>query len=319
VRQLYPLVLAVAAVVVGLAVFELIDVQTFRRLLNLSNVSVPRDGLPSIKSLFYHPVVFAWFTGFVALFLYAAHVVLRRWWLLGAAVVFNVANVLAGRRRAIAGLVAGLIVGFAASSRAAGTIGAALRTWWPIAAGAAVLALAFLPSLLGLVTLTLSHEPVPGQGSPEGRIALYTTSVAIARDNLPFGVGLGRYGSAVSRNPYSPVYADYGLDRIDGLSPENSMFVTDTFWPRILGETGVTGLGALLVFCVTLGIGAWRAVRANIDDALTRAFLLGCWMVFAQALIETLASSMFDSPPRAYLLFGAVGVALSIGRRFSPS
>jgi hypothetical protein len=37
-------------------------------------------------------------------------------------------------------------------------------------------------------------------------------------------------------------------------------------------------------------------------------------MVFVAGLVETLASSMFDSPPRIYLLFGAVGVALSVAR-----
>ena len=95
--------------------------------------------------------------------------------------------------------------------------------------------------------------------SPDARIALYNTSVLIARDRFPFGVGLGRYGSGTSRDPYSPVYHEYGLDKIDGLSPQHSAFISDTFWPRILGETGVIGLAALLVFTVVLTIQVWRA------------------------------------------------------------
>jgi len=51
-----------------------------------------------------------------------------------------------------------------------------------------------------------------------------------------------------------------------------------------------------------------------VNDPLVQAFLLGTWMVFTQALVETMASSLFDSPPRIYLLFGVVGVALALAR-----
>jgi hypothetical protein len=64
-----------------------------------------------------------------------------------------------------------------------------------------------------------------------------------------------------------------------------------------------------------LTIQIWRAALAKDTDLLIRAFLLGAWMVFVQSLVETLASSMFDSPPRIYLLFGTVAVALAIARR----
>jgi hypothetical protein len=37
--------------------------------------------------------------------------------------------------------------------------------------------------------------------------------------------------------------------------------------------------------------------------------------VFAQAIVESLASSMFHSPPRVYLLYLAFGVVLSLAWR----
>jgi hypothetical protein len=314
VRQAYPIVLAVGALVLALAGVELIDPAKFHSVLNVVSVGVPRADLPSVTSVFFHPMLFAWFTGFLALFMYAGHVVLRRWWLLAAAMAFSVGTVLAGRRRAIAGVAAGLASGFAVFVRAAPDRRRALRAWLPVAAGTAVLTLAFLPWLIGLATLTLG-PPQPDNANPDARVALYKASVAIAADNFPFGVGLGRFGSPVSRDPYSPVYAAYGLDAIDGLGPERPSFVTDAFWPRILGETGVIGLAALLMFTAAVALGLWRAARARVGDPLVRAFLLGSSMVFAQAIIETLASAMFESPQRAYLLFGTVGVALSIARR----
>ena len=44
----------------------------------------------------------------------------------------------------------------------------------------------------------------------------------------------------------------YGLNQVWGLSPKWHQFISDTFWPMILVETGVVGLlsyvGAILVF-----------------------------------------------------------------------
>ena len=173
----------------------------------------------------------------------------------------------------------------------------------------------FLPSLVGLTQSAVDEATDSGTA----RVALYEASVRIAADHFPLGVGFGRYGSAPTRTDYSPVYYEYGLDRVRGLGPDNPAYVGDTFWPRILGETGVGGLIALLVFVVLLGRDVWLAGQRRYRDPLVSAFVLGAWMVFLQALVETLASSLFDAPPRAYLLFGALGVALSLGRRDSET
>ncbi len=319
IRQLYPVVLAIGVFVLALVPLELADPARFRATLNLSDISTPREGLPSVKSVFYHPVLFSWFTAFVGIYLVAGYVFLRRWWLLLGAAAFSVGTVLAGRRRAIASVGAALIAGIAAFARSERSARTTLRAWWPAVVAVVLVGLVFLPSLVGLADVTLYPAPGTGTGTPDARVALYQTSVLIARDDFPFGAGLGRYGSGVSRDPYSPVYAEYGLDQIDGLSEQHSNFVSDTFWPRILGETGVIGLIALLIFTVVLTLQVWRAVRAPTADLLVRAFLLGTWMVFVQALVETLASSMFDSPPRIYLLFGAVAVALSVARQTSDA
>ena len=76
------------------------------------------------------------------------------------------------------------------------------------------------------------------------RVALYAGSVAIARDEFPLGVGMGRYGSQMSREEYSPVYQRYQLHRVFGLREHRPIAVTDTFWPMVLGETGVIGFVA---------------------------------------------------------------------------
>ena len=103
-------------------------------------------------------------------------------------------------------------------------------------------------------------------------MALYKTSALVGRDYFPLGAGLGRYGSWLSREHYSPLYAEYGLNDVRGLAPARpagdglrarvaAPSATDTFWPAILGEMGVIGLIAYLGFMATLGWMLWFEVQ----------------------------------------------------------
>jgi hypothetical protein len=162
----------------------------------------------------------------------------------------------------------------------------------------------------------------PRPGSPthpdevrtqDARLALYLTSIDVARDHFPLGAGLGRYGSPLSRTSYSPIYYEYGLNFVYGLGWEHTTYITDTFWPQILGEAGVLGLLAYALFIGAIGRSLWRATRL-LGTPFSYAFALATWMVFVHALIETLASSMFHSPPRVYLLFVCVGMTIAMLR-----
>jgi hypothetical protein len=138
--------------------------------------------------------------------------------------------------------------------------------------------------------------------------------VEIGVDYFPLGAGMGRYGSWVSRDPYSPLYYEYGLSDVRGLRPTNPNAATDTFWPSILGEIGAIGLAAYVAFLVTIAWMLWKeAGRA--DGVTLRVLRLGAGMAFAQAIMESVASSMFHSPPRAYLFFLVVGLVASLAWR----
>lgn len=287
-----------------------------------------RAGLPAIKSLFYHPQLFAWFCALLALYLFAYHAVLRRPWALALALVLSVGTILAARRRAIAAVFAGVVAGIVwEASRGRGGMWRRLGRWVPAAAGTLILFFAFLPAFAGLYQLTLDRYS-PGQGGGGGtipgsvlgstepaatpaRLALYIGSIEIAQDHLPLGVGLGRYGSWLSREHYSPVYAQYGLDRVYGLSPTNPRFITDTFWPQILGELGILGLLAYTGFLAALGLDIWSVSRLPNLPAEMQAVILGTGLVFVQTLVESLASPVFNSPPQIYLIMFAVGGLLS--------
>lgn len=76
----------------------------------------------------------------------------------------------------------------------------------------------------------------------------YKTGMEIMfKDYIPFGSGLGSFGTAAAAKEYSPLYYDYQLNNVGGLTPENPMFLADAFYPT-LAEFGIVGLFFFLWF-----------------------------------------------------------------------
>jgi hypothetical protein len=329
---------AVAGVGIIVLVFgwiEIIDARGFREFLGLNHYPSSRSGIPVVKSLFVHPAPYGFFMAFIALFFYAQFVLTRQWRWLALAMAFTTGPMLSARRRAILALLAGLVAGILESVSRLRRPMAVLREWAPVAVSVVLVLALFTPGLIGLYELTVSRYvtrdftdpdlegelPTSDEGdtNPQARIALYRGSVEIGADYFPLGGGLGRYASWMSREDYSPLYEEYELSTIKGLTPDNPTFATDTFWPQILGEAGVFGLAAYLTFIGSLAYVLWREAK-RVDERMYRLLRLGAGMVFAQAIVESLASSMFHSPPRVYLLYLAVGIVLSLAwRRDQPT
>ena len=71
---------------------------------------------------------------------------------------------------------------------------------------------------------------------------MYQVSAQIAVDYFPLGSGAGTFGSAPSRDIYySNLYHYYGLSGHYGASPLYSSYLMDTWWPKILAESGFVG------------------------------------------------------------------------------
>ena len=327
----FMIVVTVALTVLALSAVEFFGPAAFQETLGLPPYDRSRGGVPVVKSLFSHPVLFAWFSAFVALLAYAQFTVTRRWRWLAVGVLLSTGPFLAARRRAILALLAGLGAAFAESLRRTRNPRELVRMWSPVLLGLALVAAIFSSGLVGLVELTVERylpdigqpaptevpgpaEPVEGDENPQARVALYQGSVEVARDYFPLGGGFGRYGSWMSRVEYSPLYVEYGLSDVHGLRPSYPQFVTDTFWPQILGELGIFGLLAYVGFVGSVVFTLWREAGRAVTP-FQRALCLGAGMVFAQALVESLASAMFNSPPRMYLLYLPVGIVASMAWR----
>lgn len=101
-------------------------------------------------------------------------------------------------------------------------------------------------------------------GGTSARSALTLTSIEIAGDYFPIGTGFGTFASNVAAENYSPVYHLYGLTDIYGLAEHNTMFASDTFWPIIIGQTGIIGTVCyvyvlVILFLRVLKIKTWNA------------------------------------------------------------
>lgn len=79
------------------------------------------------------------------------------------------------------------------------------------------------------------------------RAELLKSSFKIAKDYFPLGTGFGTFGSWASGVSYSPVYYQYGLNKVWGISPYNYLAIADSFWPTVLGQFGYLGLTLYLI------------------------------------------------------------------------
>ena len=278
----------------------------------LANTGHPqyRSFLPSLIGPFTHPLLFG---NFMALAGIACAAPLLYWAqsrtgakgarpLLAGAFL---GAVLSFRRTAIVGMLAAL--GFLALRRRSASLLLTAVLVVPIAA------LLLYPVIREVYLATYTNFIVEGMDNARTRMTV--DSVTLALQHFPFGVGFGRFGSAIARDNYSIEYLRLGYDNVYGLgSPNNpnnhGRFLTDTQWPAIVGETGLVGA---LFF---IG-GLWQmfnTFRKAASAAPLPLRLLGVtgmgWMV--HILLESVAYPVFVTTPTSPMLFGLAAIAYVI-------
>ena len=112
----------------------------------------------------------------------------------------------------------------------------------------------------------------------------------IANDHFPTGTGFGTFASHYSSVEYSPIYEKYGLSTVYGLTKNNPVFISDSFWPMVIGQNGYVGL---VLFCLAI-IELFKEIQklAEIDK--------DCYMATSFSLayicVASLAESAFVAP-----------------------
>ena len=121
-----------------------------------------------------------------------------------------------------------------------------------------------------------------------------------ANEHFPLGSGFGTYGSAEAAKNYSPLYYEYGFHRRWGMSPNNSSFLFDTYWPCLLGQYGWFGFILNLILYYR-----WFVIIKNSQGEYDTQALL--YALFFQYLIHALGAAILTSSAG---LIGVLGLSL---------
>lgn len=136
------------------------------------------------------------------------------------------------------------------------------------------------------------------------RELLLIDSLELGKKLFPFGTGFGTFGSAVTMNTYSKYYGLLGYENIFGLSRENPWFISDTFWPIIIGQGGFISALLFVAVIVCFIVLILKKLDGN------RYFLTVGLSIFVYQIISTLAEPAFFHPT-VWPLFVLLGMVFS--------
>jgi O-antigen ligase len=262
-----------------------------------------RLGLLSAQGFFIGPGTYSWFAVATFALAYVGYLQSRRRTDLVAAIVAAAFVVLSWRRKSILAVVAMVLV----TLLVRGTRGSRGRAFAVLALAAILTTTVFAPYATALWSSTLTEY---GSSDPYGtaRSALYYTSTLIARDHFPLGTGLASFASHASKLYYSRVYQEYGLATMYGLSEHDPEYITDTYWPMVLGEGGIVCLLGYLAFLILLARVAWKLARSQeaLPGGATIPML--ALMLLVGSFIESMASHIYGSSLQASLVMVPLGM-----------
>lgn len=175
-----------------------------------------------------------------------------------------------------------------------------------IAASAAAVALVVTPNPVGQAFVERWALFVSGADGLTVRAGLHLAALEIAQARFPLGAGTGSFGSSPAHEIfYSPYYHFYGISELYGGSEWNGAFLTDTFWPKVLGENGFIGLALFA------GLWAWLGLRAlRLLDQRSQSYAV---LGFFALLVVSLATPVYTYAHGA--IFGGLILGMLVSAR----
>lgn len=114
------------------------------------------------------------------------------------------------------------------------------------------------------------------------RMILLVRSIGIANSNFPLGVGFASFGSNIAAEHFSPVYVKLGI--------VYGAFLSDSFWPIVIGQCGYLGLCGFILIIVGFTKKAFALLKS--DFYLFYSFI----SVLIYEVICSIAESAFFHP-----------------------
>jgi hypothetical protein len=132
----------------------------------------------------------------------------------------------------------------------------------------------------------------------------YKTSWNILCDYIPFGSGMGTFACNAAWRFYSPLYTQYGLDKVWGLD-EGGGFIADAFYPVVVAQFGIAGVILFLWF--------WKRRLKNFSQINDIKYYRVAMMAFFCLAIESVADSSYLSG-KGMGYFMLIGLCLNANR-----
>ncbi|RKD91979.1 hypothetical protein [Mangrovibacterium diazotrophicum] len=155
-----------------------------------------------------------------------------------------------------------------------------------------IASIVIVASIIVVAYSKLSYYFVEGSQNGEiyARPALYMTSIKILSDYFPLGSGLGTFATHASAVDYSPLYDQYDLSSVFGLTPDKRSFISDTFFPS-LAQFGF--LGTILFF--TFWVRLFKKIRiySSIKSPVATQLITISFLILLFLFIESIADSTF--------------------------
>lgn len=263
-----------------------------------------RLGIIAPSSIFEHPGTYGWFLMIVASYHYVKYSTENNKKDLRKFLIYALFAIFSMKAKVMISLMVTVVIGNIISGKSKVNIKKILLSLLVVA----LVAIIFHDFLI----YTYVHY-FTAQNGITARGALNMNSILIALDYLPLGVGFGKFGSYYAGANYSEYYYQFGMDNIYGLYPENPMYATDTFWPSVIGETGVLGAVVFIACLVKIYKELMKNVKINPD------VIVPIWglLVFLQSLVESIGAPTFNSAPFNVVI--ALIVSMSIQYNYSTA
>lgn len=125
------------------------------------------------------------------------------------------------------------------------------------------------------------------------RTGLHLKSFQIAKDYFPLGAGFGTYGSNISYEYLSPLYAKYGLMSYQGFNQgfvSAGAVISDVFWPYIIGQWGI--LGTIIYILILWWI--FMSFRTELKETNSKKYL-ACIYIFIYMLLASTTEAVYTN------------------------
>lgn len=167
-----------------------------------------------------------------------------------------------------------------------------------ILAVTAVLMYLFVPSINSRISYLLSPQYIISSLSG-GRLIRWIQGIGIFRENLLYGVGLGRFGGAVAMNNKMP-----------------GTFYMDNYYLKTAVEGGLAGLSAFLILVLNVVVWGIRAIfkLSRESDKEKFNFAVSIFAGLAGVLVHNLVENVFEVPMMTAYFWLMAAILLFIAR-----